>query len=238
MIESGHVPLEGVVLALDVDGVVLDSALSEQGEWKSRFGERFNVDAEQLSTEFFASAWAGVVRGTTDIEPELENVINRLGWSMTVEEALDAWFEADFSPNLQVVEAAKGWSDLGARLVLVTNQEHRRARYLQSHLAALLPLHDVIYSAAVGYLKDEVAFYRAADQQLGATSSTPVVFVDDTLRNVVVARQHGWRAIHFERSSTWRSLIEEALGDAAHDTERPLEMDLAPRPPAVEGHDQ
>jgi putative hydrolase of the HAD superfamily len=209
-------PLDGVVLALDVDGVVLTTSQGEQRDWKSTFGERFDVDAEQLVTEFFARAWPEVIRGNVAIEPTMGDAINRLGWTMSVDEALDAWFEADFTPDLEVVAAAREWSDLGVRLVVVTNQEHRRAAYLRRRLLEVLPVEDVLYSAALGYVKDEQEFYTAADAQLRERWVDPsVVFVDDTLKNVVAARNHGWRAIHFEQSSLWRSLINQALIEAA-----------------------
>jgi FMN phosphatase YigB (HAD superfamily) len=38
-----------------------------------------------------------------------------------------------------------------------------------------------------------------------------VVFVDDTLDNVEAARAHGWNALHFVRTESWRTSIDDAL---------------------------
>ena len=78
-------------------------------------------------------------------------------------------------------------------------------------LASLLSA-DVAYSAEVGYIKSEWPFYDAVETRLGISGdSNNVVFVDDTLDNVEVARAHGWNALHFVRTESWRTSIDDAL---------------------------
>jgi len=208
--------LRGVVLALDVDGVILDAARAGSMRWKSSFGEKFGVNADLLSEEFFGRAWSRVIRGQLAIESALEEAITALGWTMAVGQVLNIWFETDYFPDNEVIAAAIGWAQQGARVVLVTNQEHRRAEFLKLRLSELLPLSGFVYSAAIGFVKEEPEFYPIADTQLGTSGiADAVVFVDDTLENVEAARSHGWRGIYFEKSTAWQSTIDHSLQQAA-----------------------
>jgi hypothetical protein len=46
-----------------------------------------------------------------------------------------------------------------ADLVLATNQEHRRAHYLDQRLRTLLPISGMAYSGAVGYMKEHLQIF-------------------------------------------------------------------------------
>jgi putative hydrolase of the HAD superfamily len=125
-----------------------------------------------------------------------------LGWPLDVEEVLAAWFDADFRPKGDVVAAATGWGERGARVVLVTNQEHRRAAYLQTRLADLLPFDAMVYSAALGCTKAVPEFFVAAAKRLEIDDVGSVVFLDDDAHHVEVARSAEWSAVHFTGTSS------------------------------------
>jgi putative hydrolase of the HAD superfamily len=198
------------VLALDIDGVILRHA-NEFDSWGSVFSETFDVDSSLLRESFFRPLWPDIVRGRRPIEPALGEAISTLGWDMSVEEALEVWFDADFHPDSEVIGAVSEWAGDEIRVVLVSNQEHRRAHYLVERLAPLVTA-DIAYSADIGYIKSERPFYGAAEKRLEVSgTSHQVVFVDDTLENVEVANAHGWRGLHFVKTESWRSVIEKAL---------------------------
>ena len=76
-------------------------------------------------------------------------------------------------------------------------------------MASLLSA-DVAHSAEVGYIKSERPFYDAVETRLGISGdSNNVVFVDDTLDNIEAA--HGWNALPFVRTESWRTSIDDAL---------------------------
>jgi putative hydrolase of the HAD superfamily len=208
--------LAGAVLAFDVDGVLLDPGPNGTGSWQSVLAKRYGVDPTLLDPVFFRARWPRIIIGAEAIEPALADAIAELGWPITVDELLTCWFEADFSVDHQVVEAVRMWTAAGARLVLVTNQEHRRARYLDQRLGTLLPVGGMAYSAALGFTKDHPQFFVAASDLLGIPRhSHSVVFVDDSPENVEVARRHGWTGIDYVKEEGWRSAITQALDRAA-----------------------
>jgi putative hydrolase of the HAD superfamily len=196
-------------------------------------GERFGVDPGPLQGVFFARHWPAVVVGRRAVEPALGRAIDELGWTMTVEELVGCWLEADFTVDLDVLEAVRGWADDGARLVLVTNQEHRRARYLEERLGALIPVTGIAYSAGLGLLKEDPAFYAAASARLGLGRGSAVL-VDDAPGNVEAARRHGWAAVRFVRDGDWPLTVGSALRRAA--SPRPTAEAPTPRAPVKSGN--
>jgi len=123
------------LLALDVDGVILDPQRGGRGRWQIAFGERFGVDAGRLDDTLFATAWLDVITGKRPVESALHEALQELGWGMGVDAALQCWFEEDFVTAPAVVAWAAAWSQRGIPLALVSNQEPRRARFILDRLA-------------------------------------------------------------------------------------------------------
>lgn len=204
-------PYEGKVLALDVDGVLLDPNRGGLGRWDLALQEEFGIDPAALQQRFFQRHWAAVATGQLDIEAPFAAALLDLGCQAHVDDVLRCWFEADNHLQELVVSAVAGWAAGGARLVLATTQEHRRAAFLRQRFSTLLPVELVLYSAVLGAQKPDAAFYEAASTML-ATEGFPdqVVFIDDLLPNVEAARRHGWIAVHLNGTG-WHDAVEAAL---------------------------
>ena len=138
---------------------------------------------------------------------------------MGVEAALACWFEEDFVVDAAVMDAAVGWTEQGIPLALVSNQEPRRARYLEQRLAPLLAFCGTAFSGDLGVVKSDPTFYGRAEAHLGLARGAPVVFLDDTLANIQVASAHGWTGIHFTKDGDWLREVSAAL-DSLGEPER------------------
>ena len=153
--------------------------------------------------------------GRRPVESALAEALHELNWDMGVEAALQCWFEEDLVLDPAVLAAATAWAELGIPLTLVSNQERRRARYLEEHLAQVLPLSGVAFSGDLGVVKSDPDFYDRAERRLGiAGHGGTVVFLDDTAVNVEAARRHGWAGIHFCAGTDWRGEVGAALARA------------------------
>jgi len=144
----------------------------------------------------------------------VEEALSIIGADVAVEDFLPVWFEADFMPIAGAIALAGRAHDAGCRVVLATNQEHRRAGFLRLRLGAMMSIDDVLYSADLGVQKHEAAFFELASARLGlgADQRSNVVFVDDVEHNVMQARAAGWQAVHAAPGADWVSEAERLLG--------------------------
>jgi FMN phosphatase YigB (HAD superfamily) len=70
----------------------------------------------------------------------------------------------------------------------------------------------VLYSAALGFVKDDASFFVAANHHLGIErGSARVLLLDDDSSNVAQARQSGWVRIHFDHTGSWVEEVDAAL---------------------------
>ena len=199
-----------VVLALDVDGVLLDPDRGGRGSWQQELQPRFGIHPDRLFEAFFAPSWQAILTGDLSIEPTLARALCSIGFDGSVEAILDCWFESDFYVVEEVASAVRDWALQGVRVVFATNQEHRRAAYLWENLRQHVPVNSIMYSADIGYTKDDPRFFSAVEERLGI-ESRHVVLVDDIVENVFQARQSGWSGVHFAGQVTWRSEIQRCL---------------------------
>jgi len=201
-------------LALDIDGVLLDPDRNGDGHWTNELESRFGINENQIQEAFFSKSWDEVLHGQRSIEECLSEALARIGTTVDVESVLSCWFDADYVPIQETFDLARRASQAECRVVLATNQEHRRAEYLRRRIGAAVTLDHIFYSADIGYPKHDRRFFEAASQRLGLTADQlpSVVFVDDGAKNVEVARSFGWRAVHATVDRAWRQEVTELLG--------------------------
>lgn len=204
------------VLALDVDGVLLDPERGGVGHWTDEMERSFGMTRLQFREAFFMRSWDDVVNGRRAVEEAVAEALAVLGSDAAVEDFLRVWFEADFVPVDEAIALAGRAGDAGCRVVLATNQEHRRAAFLRERLGALMPIDDVVYSADLGVQKHEAVFFELASERLGlhADQRRDAVFVDDVAHNVEQASSAGWRAVHAvpgAPASDWITAVERLL---------------------------
>ncbi len=202
-----------VTLALDVDGVLLDPDRGGNGHWTNELTTRFGVTRPQLRTAFFTTVWDDVINGRQPIENALAESLLAIGTDAGVEDVLACWFDADYVVFGDTIAFARQAHEDGVRVVLATNQEHRRAAYLCTRLGAEVELSDVIYSADLGCQKHDATFFELASERLGVEPErrSSVVFVDDVEHNVETARAAGWQAVHAEPGSSWIADADDLL---------------------------
>ena len=186
-----------VVVALDVDGVLVE--VGHDDDWLDIIGAEFDLTHADLAP-FFADHWSDVIVGRRPIEDALA----AFAPTLDCERFLLRWFEESTRINHEMVDAANEWCAAGARLVLATNQEHRRASYLRTLLREHLEVIDIFYSADLGVGKPDARFFGAADKRLNGAR---VVFIDDVLANVESARAHGWHGVHYPHDGDWREQV-------------------------------
>lgn len=196
------------VIALDVDGVLIDPTRAGAGNWLDTVGPRHGITREHMVPFFQKDRFGQAVLGRVDVIDVLADYFATIGAEVDAAAFLEDWLAEDLVVNEEVASAAEEWNRAGATIVLATTQEHRRAARLATLFGARLNLVEVVYSARLGVEKPDSEYFEAADALLGRA---PVMFVDDALRNVEGARAHGWQAVHYPHEADWRGQVEDWL---------------------------
>ena len=153
--------------------------------------------AVRLAEQLFAHAdWVEVDRGTLTLDEAALRAIERTDVDADIIHAIYRAVAPSLQPLPQSVELLHSLKKQGHQLYALSNMGHVSADYLQQHGVFWPLFNDVIISARVGLVKPELAIYRHMLQQLGLRAEE-AVFIDDSLPNVLAARELGLRAIHY-----------------------------------------
>jgi putative hydrolase of the HAD superfamily len=192
---------------LDVDGVLVTGRPRDGRHLFTDLEAELGVSPDKLRSKFFDLHWEAIVTGKEALEPRLEAVLADIAPSVGAADLIDYWFHNDSRIEEAVLTSVGRLRSSGVKVLLATNQEHRRARYLMEELGFARHVDGIVYSAAVGHRKPMPGFYTAAAIAAGA-GVTEIVLVDDNLPNVEAAIKAGWRGVHW----TGDKQLEEVLG--------------------------
>ncbi|MFZ2099393.1 MAG: HAD family hydrolase [Oricola sp.] len=200
----------------DVDGVLIDGWHADEAKrkpWDVDLERDLGVDSEAFQTLFFGlpGARAGApmmecVSGRRDLKEALAEILPQAGYAGPVDDFVRYWFEKDSNLDPQVLALAEELaSNEKTDLFLATGQEHHRARYLWDDLGLSRLFSDIFYSARLGCLKKEPAFFAAINAELGIGPDERPLYFDDQPEIVALARKAGWDATHFTGPEVIRS---------------------------------
>ena len=184
------------VLMIDVDGVLVRGRPADGRAHFSDLEADLGLSLHRLQSTFFAPHWADIVTGRVAMKPVLEKVLREIAPHLAAQTVIDYWFHNDSRIDRGLLDAIDGERRAGRRVFLATNQEHLRAAYLMAELGLAGHVDGILYSAALGHRKPSRAFYSLATERVGA-GAADIVLVDDTLDNIVAARDFGWNGVHW-----------------------------------------
>lgn len=194
----------------DADGVVqfrgdLGTHFASQHGWSEQ-------ELEELGRELFGDAEfdTACLTGAADWTVHVDGVLRRRRWPGTTESFLEVWFRH----GTLVSEAALGLvADLrrqGVLCALATNQEARRARFMENDLGFGRCFDRLLFSCRLGTRKPDHAFFRGALADLGVAPHE-ALFIDDSEPNVVAARECGMAAERFSAGDDLNHLVARHL---------------------------
>ncbi|MCB9965340.1 MAG: HAD-IA family hydrolase [Rhodospirillales bacterium] len=191
-----------LTIFFDLDGVLIDGFHSDPARrvrWDTTLKEDLGIDPDDLVSVFFQGSFLDVIVGKRDCLESLNEILPDISdGSVSAETLLEYWLRKDSKINTNVFDIIKKLSDHPeVSLYIATNQEHYRARYLWEDLEFRNYFKDIYYSARLGCLKSNPAYFQAINQELGLTGQK-VLFFDDTRRNIEVAETEGWDGVVFQ----------------------------------------
>lgn len=177
------------VWVVDVDGV-----LSGAGghDWTEGLQAALGIAPADLR-DFFRAEWPACVEGRRDTAEALGPWLARWGARCDAEGFIAWWHGRDARLNRPLLDRLAAWRTAGARLILATNQDHRRAAHLWNAMGLCERFDAMVHSAAVGARKPDVAFWQAVADLVGPLAPDEVVVVDDQAANLAGAAVFDWR---------------------------------------------
>lgn len=101
---------------------------------------------------------------------------------------------------MYLIEAIRTLPRAACKVCIATNQEHMRAFHLWNRLGFETLFDDMFYSARLGALKPQRAFFEAVAHRIGPQSEAPLLF-DDSEAVIEAARAFGWEAVLYQNLS-------------------------------------
>lgn len=144
--------------------------------------------------------------GRRDLKEALADVLPQAGYAGSADVFMAYWFEKDANFNPDVMALVMDFaSRSGIDLYMATGQEKHRAQYLWVDLGLRHYFKGIFYSAQIGHLKKEPAFFETIDRLLKVDTRERPLFFDDRSEVLEVARQVGWDAVLFESADDIRN---------------------------------
>jgi len=178
----------------DFDGVLNRSVRDGAFAWQRQLKADTGLEPEAFNAFVFGHAKAGeVLRGRVDILDVVEDWLGGQDAAIGAEDLLTYWFERDIAPDPEVGALL----DLcQARKVIGTNNETRRAAFIERSLGFGTRVDHVFASGRMGVAKPDDAFFEEIENWSGVRPAR-ILLIDDGAANVAAAHRRGWNAFHF-----------------------------------------
>ena len=154
----------------------------------------------QLDANFFHD----VETGTLNSAGFRDALRRHLRWAAADSSIDRAWNELLLEVPPRTIAKLHQLRTKGYKLALLSNtnpihiDEVRRRLGLRGYAEFERCFERVFYSFDMGLRKPDPAIYAAVDRELGITSPSDVLFVDDNAANIASAAAYGWRTMLFQ----------------------------------------
>ncbi|MBY5931793.1 HAD-IA family hydrolase [Tateyamaria omphalii] len=182
------------IIVWDFDGVLNANIVEGRFVWADTLMEDWGIALSALADHLFHPDRIGrVMRGQVDLRAELVAWLDMAGHDVDADAFMAYWFAKDALPDAEVLQHL---NRPGARHVIGTNNEPRRADYIETQMGFGARVAHIFASGRIGHAKPDPEYFAHIEDWSGAPVSAHVL-IDDTRRNVDAARSRGWDAFHF-----------------------------------------
>ncbi len=195
---KGTIFMVGIdVVVWDFDGVLNRNIIDGRFVWADNFETDLGQPFDAFQKAIFDGPFKEVIVGRIDLLDLIRKWADDIGFVGSSEDILTYWFAKDdlVDPmSLTLLQAAK---QAGFRNVIATNNEARRAQYIESDMGFAARVESLFASGRLGVAKPDPAFFETVSGTLGVNPGK-LFLVDDHQPNIIAARSLGWQAFHFE----------------------------------------
>jgi len=193
-------------VAFDLDGVLIPS-----GPSFDYFLIEHKITPAHFR-EFFRGSYDLAMLGKVDLLEILPPVLELWKWNGTVEDFVNVWFASCAEADPAAVEIVRALRVRGVTCYAASNQDNRRAKFLDS-LEWVHTLFDRrFYSCHLGVKKPSAGYFDVIQRE-AAHLPEEMLFVDDIVENVDGARECGWSAELCGGASDLLKIMEKYFPD-------------------------
>lgn len=187
-------------IAWDFDGVLNRNIVDGRFVWADRLEEDLGISLDDFQTGIFDNTFAQVISGKADLKDHVQNWLDLSGHDLTATDVIDYWFDKDDLKDPYTCGLVDEIQSLGVEQIIATNNEDRRASYIEDTTGFLCLVSRVFSSGRIGHAKPETAFFEHVSETLGLPPSD-ILLIDDNAANVRAAEALGWQGFHFTGKS-------------------------------------
>lgn len=177
----------------DFDGVLNANIRDRRFVWADDLEADWGISVSALQAHLFRQPRLGqIIRGAIDLRDAVEAWLAGAHPQIDADAFLSYWFSKDALPDPQItahLARAEFFHVIG------TNNEARRAAYIENEMGLGARVEHVFASGRMGCAKPDAAFF----QHIEAWSGLPLdqhILIDDTAHNVAAAQARSWGGFH------------------------------------------
>ena len=160
---------------------------------------------------FFRGALQDCVAGNSDLKEVLPPYLDTWGWDKGVDELLRYWFERDHKMDTELISYISVLKNKGILCLLATNNEKYRFAYMLDKMGFNKIFDKSYCSALLGYKKPDQNFYQKIFSDLENIKKEEILFWDDKVENVQVAKDFGIQAEIYTTFEDFKEKIKKYI---------------------------
>lgn len=187
-------------VAWDFDGVLNRNVIDGRFVWHLDLQQDLGISPDSVQTGIFTSSFIDVIAGKVDLLDHVQAWLEASAHSVTASDFLDYWFQKDDLKDPLTGDLLDRLTQTGLTQVIATNNETRRATYIETNAGFSQRVARVFSSGRIGAAKPDTAFFDHVSTELDLEPQN-ILLIDDSARNVDTARSLGWHGFHFTEST-------------------------------------
>lgn len=150
--------------------------------------------SQEITRPFFLGPFQNCLTGKTDTKEAISPFLTSWGWEKSIDDYFNEWFVFENKVDEQLIDYLLELRKKGIKMLLITNQEKYRTKYLLEEMKFSNIFDTVLSSADVGYKKPDPEIFSAAYSKISELDKKEIIFWDDQEKNVNSAKTFGFRA--------------------------------------------
>jgi putative hydrolase of the HAD superfamily len=198
------------VIAWDFDGVLNRNIVDGRFLWADTFEADLGQSLASFQQHVFGGDFDDVITGRVDLRDRVASWTDSVGFAAGPDAVLDYWFAKDSLPDPAMLGLMRTAAQHGLRQVIATNNEARRARYIEHEMGYGARVERIFASGRIGVRKPDLAYFRHISDYLQVDPAC-ILLIDDVEENVHQAAASGWKSFLFDEDS--RGRLEHYLAE-------------------------